>query len=43
MTKKTVKPDMYALSTLIFITVLVMLLIVNITQIRQERARMGKD
>lgn len=43
MTKKTVKPDMYALSTLIFITVLVMLLIVNISQIRQERQRMGKD
>ena len=43
MTKKTVKPDMYALSTLIFITVLVMLLIVNISQIRQERARLGCD
>ncbi|MBQ9994862.1 MAG: ABC transporter permease, partial [Clostridia bacterium] len=37
MTKKTVKPDMYALSSVIFLTVLVMLLIVNISQIRQEK------
>lgn len=37
MTKKTVKPDMYALSSVIFVTVLVLLLIVNIGQIRQER------
>ncbi len=36
MTKKTVKPDMYALSSVIFITVLVLLLIVNIVQARQE-------
>ncbi len=34
MTKKTVKPDMYALSTLIFVTVLVLLLVVNISQIK---------
>jgi spermidine/putrescine transport system permease protein len=37
MTKKTVKPDMYALSSVIFLTVLVLLLIVNISQIRQEK------
>lgn len=37
MTKKTVKPDMYALSSVIFLTVLILLLIVNISQIRQER------
>ena len=37
MTKKTVKPDMYALSSVIFLTVLVLLLIVNIGQIRQEK------
>ncbi len=43
MTKKTVKPDMYALSTLIFVTVLVLLLIVNISQIRQERTRLGRN
>lgn len=37
MTKKTVKPDMYALSTLIFVTVLVLLLIVNIGQIKNAK------
>lgn len=37
MTKKTVKPDMYALSSLIFITVLVLLLVVNIGQIRADK------
>lgn len=34
MTKKAVKPDMYALSTIIFVTVLVLLLAVNIGQIK---------
>ena len=34
MTKKAVKPDMYALSTIIFATVLVLLLAVNIGQIK---------
>ncbi|MBQ7922679.1 MAG: ABC transporter permease [Clostridia bacterium] len=42
MTKKTVKPDMYALSSLIFITVLVLLLIINISQIRQEKKNASK-
>ena len=42
MTKKTVKPDMYALSSVIFLTVLVLLLIVNISQIRQEKRDQGK-
>ena len=37
MTKKTVKPDMYALSTIIFVTVLVLLLIVNISQIKAAK------
>ena len=37
MTKKTVKPDMYALSTLIFVTVLVLLLAINIGQIKAAR------
>ncbi len=37
MTKKTVKPDMYAISSLIFVTVLVLLLIINIVQIRQMK------
>lgn len=37
MTKKTVKPDMYALSSLIFLTVLVLLLVVNMSQMRAEK------
>ncbi len=37
MTKKTVKPDMYAISSLIFVTVLVLLLIINIVQIQQMK------
>lgn len=37
MTKKTVRPDMYALSSLIFITVLVILLGVNIFQMKTEK------
>lgn len=42
MTKKTVKPDMYALSTLIFVTVLVLLLVVNIGQMRQDKKNENK-
>ena len=42
MTKKTVKPDMYALSTLIFVTVLVLLLAVNIGQLRQDKKNENK-
>ena len=37
MTKKKVKPDMYALSTLIFAAVLILLIIMNITQARSEK------
>lgn len=37
MTKKTVKPDMYALSSLIFVTVLLLLLVINIMQMRAEK------
>ncbi len=36
MTKKKVKPDMYALSTLIFVTVLAMLILMNVMQARAE-------
>lgn len=43
MTKKIVKPDMYALSTVIFLTVLILLLIVNIGQIRADRKNQKKD
>jgi len=43
MTKKTVKPDMYALSSLIFLTVLILLLIVNIGQIQQDKKNANKN
>jgi len=36
MTKKVVKPDIYALSSCMFVAVLVMLLITNIIQVRSE-------
>ncbi len=42
MTKKTVKPDMYAISSLIFVTVLVLLLIINIVQIQQMKKDAAK-
>lgn len=37
MTKKRVKPDMYALSTLIFVVTLVLLIIMNIVQARADK------
>ncbi len=37
MTKKSVKPDMYALSTLIFVAILVLLVLINISQSRAEK------
>lgn len=37
MTKKTVKPDMYALSSLIFVTILVLMIVINILQTRSEK------
>lgn len=39
MTKKSVTPDTYALSTLIFITVFVLLVLYNMLQTRSEKAR----
>ncbi len=42
MTKRSVTPDMYALSTLIFGTVLVLLLLSNILQARSDDRRNGK-
>ncbi len=39
MTKKRVTPDMYALSSLIFITVLILLILVNISQVRGEKKK----
>ena len=41
MTKKTVKPDMYALSTLIFVTILVLLIVINVVQEKSERKIKG--
>ena len=37
MTKKRVSPEINAVSTLLFVTVLVLLAIVNIREARQER------
>lgn len=37
MTKKRVKPDMYALSTLIFAAILVLLVLINVAQARAEK------
>lgn len=37
MTKKRVKPDMYALSTLMFISILVLLVLMNIAQSKAEK------
>ncbi len=37
MTKKTVKPDMYALSSLIFVTILVLMITINILQARSDK------
>ena len=43
MTKKKVKPDMYALSTLIFVAVLVLLVLMNIMQVRSEKKEQDKQ
>ncbi len=37
MTKKTVKPDMYALSTIIFFVILLLLVLINLSQARSEK------
>ena len=37
MTKKTVKPDMYALSSLIFVTILVLMIAINVLQARSDK------
>ena len=43
MTEKKVKPDMYALSTLIFVTVLVLLILMNVMQARAENKQKIKQ
>lgn len=42
MTKKRVTPDMYALSTLIFVTILVLLILVNVFQDNNEQRKKGR-
>ena len=42
MTKKRVTPDMYALSTLIFATILLLLVALNLSQIHGERKLKNK-
>ncbi len=41
MTKKRVKPDMFALSTIVFVVILVLLLTSNLLQIRAEKKQKG--
>ncbi len=42
MTKKRVTPDMYALSTIIFITILVLLVLLNVAQARGDKKMSNK-
>ena len=42
MTKKRVTPDMYALSTLIFVVILFLLVLLNVSQIRGEKKMSNK-
>ena len=42
MTKKRVTPDMYALSTLIFVAILLLLVLLNISQVRGEKKLRNK-
>ncbi len=46
MTKKRVKPDMYALSTLIFVVILILLILMNVAQSnsdKKQRKEKGED
>ena len=42
MTKKRVTPDMYALSTLIFVVILLLLVLLNVAQVRGEKKMKNK-
>ena len=42
MTKKRVTPDMYALSTLIFVAILILLILLNVSQVRGEKKMNNK-
>lgn len=43
LTKKRVKPDMFALSTLMFAVILVLLILMNVAQARAEKKGVGKQ
>lgn len=43
MTKKRVKPDMYALSALIFLSILILLILSNVAQVRDEKQNSSKE
>ncbi len=43
MTKKRVKPDMYALSALIFVSILLLLILTNVAQARDEKKNRNKQ
>ena len=42
MTKKTVKPDMYALSSVIFVTILLLMIAINLVQARSDKKMKGR-
>ena len=42
MTKKTVKPDMYALSTIIFVSILILMILINLVQARSDKKTFSK-
>ncbi len=42
MTRKKVSPQINAISTLLFVSVLILLAVINVRQIRQERAQQKK-
>ena len=42
MTKKRVTPDMYALSTIIFVAILLLLVLLNVSQVRGEKKMQNK-
>lgn len=43
MTKKRVKPDMYALSTLIFAAIFILLLLMNLAQFKSDKKQRAKE
>ena len=43
MTKKKVKPDMYAISSLIFFSVLILLIAINLFQMHSEKSKAKKE